>query len=70
MIEIDITEPDDLLIKEKATCLEFIFAFSNFVYSFGGLAFAILSIFLLQKPHKMLGVDDQARLLVKVGLIW
>ena len=69
MIEIDLAEPDDLLIKEKATCLEFFFAFSNLLYSFGGLAFAILSIFLLQKPHKLLGVDDQARLSVKVELI-
>ena len=69
MIEIDLAEPDDLLIREKATCMEIIFAVSNFLYSFGGLAFATLSIYLLQKPHKMLGVDDQARMSVKVGLV-
>ena len=61
MIEIDLSEPNDLLLKEKTTWLECIFAFSNFVYSFGGLTLAILSVYLLQEPHKMLGVDDQAR---------
>ena len=66
MIEIDLAEPDDLLTREKASCLEFILVFSNFVYSFGGLAFAILSVYLLQQPHKMLGVEDQVRASIKV----